>query len=147
MKIKGTEWYTAYRISQLEGSSFCMPCGSNMTLVKGSERGMEQMFFGYRMPVHEKDSAEVKELMAILKSSGVNTKLRTSKRGHTGIPAGTPFLEVFDEESTIALEKIFLNRGVVLSPNRYKEYGLEHINRPPQSAVQHSLLSKRFERK
>ena len=136
MKIKGTEWYTAsaYRGRQIEGS----------------ERSEILVSYGYRMPVQGRTSKEINELRELLKGDGVNTKLRSSKNSHTGIPAGNPFLEVLDEKSAIALEKIFLKRGVVLETDRYKEYGLEYINRTPKQVspvVKRSFFDRLFGRK
>ena len=117
MKIRGTEWYTANAI--------------NFIPVEGGGRKV-QTLYGYRMPVSGKKDSETEELMALLKADGVeNIKLKTSKHDHSGIPKGTPFLEVLDEESVIALEQIFLKQGIELPTDRYKEYGLEYIKRQP----------------
>lgn len=121
MQIRGTEWYTAY--------------GTHFEPIKGSERTKVQTVYGYRMPVEGRSDKEIKELMDLLKSDGVDAKLRTSKHEHSGIPAGTPFLQVLEEKSAIALEKIFLKQGIVLETDRYKEYGLEYINRTPKENV------------
>lgn len=136
MKIKGTNWYTA--------------CGTHFTPIEGSERTQVQTFYGYRMPVGEKTEKEIKEFMALLKSDGIDSKLKKSKHEHSGIPAGVPFLQVSDEESAIALEKVFLKSGIVLETDRYKEYGLEYINRTPKPvapAVKKSFFERLFGRK
>ena len=136
MKIDGTEWYTAsgYKSKQIEGS----------------ERSMIEVVYGYRMPVLSRSPKEISDLQNILKSDGVVAKLKTSKHDHTGIPAGTPFLQVLDEESAIALERLFLKSGINLAPDRFKEYGLEHIDRPKKevSIVQKKgILNSLFGRK
>ena len=136
MKIKGTEWYTA---TAYQGKQ-----------IKGSERSGVQVYYGYRMSVQGRTPKEINELKELLKADGVNTKLRSSKVNHTGIPAGTPFLEVLDEESVIALERIFLKEGIVLETDRYKEYGREYINRPPRQispTLKRSFFDRLFERK
>ena len=136
MQINGTNWYTA--------------SGYHGEQIKGSERSMIRVWYGYCMPIQDKDEKETKSLMGILKADGVITKLKTSKHTHTGIPAGTPFLQVSDEESIIALEKIFLKQGIELSPDRYKEYGLDRILRPVKDSVapvaKKSIWSKFFGR-
>ena len=137
MKIKGTEWYTA--------------CGIKFTPIEGSERVELQKFYGYRIPVQDKNSKELNELITLLKTDNVNVKLKTSKHDHTGIPKGTPYLQVLDEKSAIALERIFLEQGITLSPDRYKEYGLKYINRTQNeklnSSLKKSFLNCLFERK
>lgn len=136
MQIRGTEWYTA--------------SGTKFTPIEGSERTQVQTFYGYRMSVAGRKDSEVKELMALLKSDGVNAKLKISKHSHTGIPKGTPYLQVLDDESAIALEKIFLKDGIELPTDRYKEYGMEYINRTPKvvpQVVQRSFWDRLFGRK
>lgn len=114
MQIKGTNWYTA----------------SGVTFTPTKEGGTRaKTVYGYRLPLHDKSVNEMNELRDLLKSEGVTVKLKSSKNAHTGIPAGKPFFEVLDEKSVIALEKVFLQEGITLPPDRYKEYGLEHINR------------------
>ena len=136
MKIEGTEWYTAsgYKSKQIEGS----------------ERTMVGVLYGYRMPVLGRNPEEISDLQDVLKSDGIVAKLKTSEHDHTGIPAGTPFLQVLDEESAIALEKLFLKSGISLPPDRFKEYGLKQIDRPKKemSVVQKkSIWGSLFGRK
>ena len=136
MKIKGTQWYTA--------------CATKFTPIKGSERVQFQTLYGYRMSVKGRKKEEIKSLIDQLKADGVTAKLKVSKHEHSGIPAGTPFLQVLDEESAIALEKIFLKEGIVLETDRYKEYGMEYINRTPKQitpAVKKSFFDRLFGRK
>ena len=133
MKIKGTEWYTAN--------------GIRGTRIEGSERSAIQVLYGYRMPLKDRTTAEIIELRELLKSDGINTKLKTSKHEHTGIPAGVPFLEVLDEDSAIALEKTFLKQGIQLPTDRYKEYGLEYIKRTPDPVVIKTIWDNLFGRK
>ncbi len=135
MQIKGTKWYTA--------------CGTKLEEIEGSERVFVKKIYGYRMPVGSKKDSEIKDLIDLLKSDGVHAKLRTSKNDHSGIPKGTPFLQVLDEESAIALEKLFMKQGIELPSDRYKEYGLEYINRTPKKmapAVQKSFWKRFFGR-
>lgn len=137
MQIEGTEWYTA--------------CGTKFTPIEGSERTQVQTFYGYRMPVGGKKDSEVKDLIALLKSDGVHAKLKTSREDHSGIPKGTPYLQVLDEKSTIALEKLFMDQGIELPVDRYKEYGMEYINRTPKAelapVVKKSFWDRLFGRK
>ena len=136
MQIKGTEWYTA--------------CGTKFAPIKGSERTQVKTLYGYRMPVSGRDEEEIKALVDQLKADGVEAKLKTSKHDHSGVPSGTPFLQVLDEKSAIALEKIFLESGITLETDRYKEYGLEYINRTPKPiapAVKRSFFERLFGRK
>ena len=109
VEIKGTKWYTASatKFIPVEGK------GTKVCIV-----------YGYRMPVEGRSEQELKNLMNQLPSDGINAKLRTSKNEHTGIPAGTPFLQVLDEDSILSLEEIFLKQGIELPMDRYKEYGI-----------------------
>lgn len=131
MQIKGTEWYTA----------FCDP-----SLKDGASKAV----YGYRMPVLGKNAKELEKFMASLKAEGVDVVLRTSQNSHVAIPVGSPFIQVLDEKSAIALEKIFLKQGIELPQDRYKEYGLEYINRTPNkldSLIKKSLWDRLFGRK
>lgn len=132
MQIRGTEWYTALR-------------------TYSDEKGNQVSVYGYRMPVQGRDSRELKEFIALLKADGVDVKLRVSSNSHLGIPAGTPFIQVLDDESAIALEKIFLKQGIELPTDRYKEYGMEYINRTPKAelapVVKKSFFDRLFGRK
>ena len=114
MKIKGTEWYTACAVK----------------LVKKGNSAKVEGKYGYRLPVEGRSPEEIKEMQNLLKADGVSSSLKTSMKDHTGIPAGTVFIEVLDEKSATALEGIFLKQGIDLPADRYKEYGLEIINRP-----------------
>ena len=137
MKIKGTEWYTSREIK-------CTP-------IEGSDgRVYIQKLYGYRMPVPGRTTKELKELMTLLKSDGIDTKLMTEEGLETEIPAGTPFLQVSNEKSAIALENLFLKQGIVLKEDRYKEYGLKRINRPAKEVnpvVKKSFLGFFFGRR
>ena len=136
MQIRGTQWYTA--------------CGTYSTPLKGGERAQVQTVYGYRMSVQNKDIKELKELLEQLKSNGINARLKTSKHDHTGIPKGTPFLEVLDEKSAIALEEVLWEQGIELSKDRYKEYGLEYINRTARKLsppVKKSFFVRLFRRR
>ena len=113
MQIRGTEWYTA----------FCDPSLKN---------GASKAVYGYRMPVQGKDPKELEKMMSDLKKEGVSVILRTSQNTHVAIPAGSPFIQVLDEESAIALEKLFFKKGIELPTDRFKEYGMEYINRTPK---------------
>ena len=132
MQIKGTEWYTA----------FCDPSLKN---------GASKAVYGYRMPVQGKEEKELKKMIAFLKQDGVDVILRTSQNSHVAIPAGSPFIQVLDDESAIALEKIFLKQGIELPTDRYKEYGMEYINRTPKAelapVVKKSFFDRLFGRK
>ena len=142
MKIKGTEWYTAMG-RKMEVKSFHDQDDDESTYVPVT-------LYGYRMPIQGRKPQDINDLRELLKADGVDTKLRSSKHNHTGIPAGTPFLEVLDEKSAIALEKIFLKEGIVLETDRYKEYGLEYINRTPKQVspvVKRSFFDRLFGRK
>ena len=135
MKIEGTEWYTA--------------CGTILP-DEGHEDKKEQVLYGYRMPLASKTPEEITNLIEQLKSEGVKVKLRTSEHEHTGIPKGTPFLQVLDEKSAISLEKSFLKKGITLEKDRYKEHGLEYINRTPKqitTVVRKSFFDRLFGRK
>ena len=127
MQIKGTDWYTA----------FCDPSLKN---------GASKAVYGYRMPVQGQDRKEVEKLIVNLQKDGINVVLRTSQNSHVAIPAGSPFIQVLDEESAIALEQNLLKKGIKLQTDRYKEYGLEYINRTHpkelESAVKKSLWAR-----
>ena len=109
MQIKGTDWYTA---------AGRLPSG--------------EVSYGYRRSVKDLTATELTKLVHLLKSDGINTILRISQHDHRGVPAGTPMLEIFDEESILAFEGM-LPKGV-LPADRYKEHGLEYINRPARKA-------------
>ena len=144
MKIRGTEWYTAVGEKQIEKSSHSESSDETPTMVS-------IIFYGYRKPVQGKSLAEINTEINELKSKGVEQiKLRTSVHSYTGIPAGTQFLQVLDEKSAIALEKIFLEKGIDLPSDRYKEHGLGYINRTPKvikPVVKKSIWSCLFGRK
>lgn len=118
MQIKGTNWYTACRKPSWKP-------------IPGSERvEVGHFIYGYRMPVGDRPSKEVNEYIKMLKDEyGVTAVLKKSKQAHTDIPAGTPYLTVWDEKSIIALEKMFLENGIELRPDRYKEYGMSSFIR------------------
>ena len=131
MQIRGTEWYTALRTYP-------------------DEKGNQVSVYGYRMPVQGRDSRELKEFIALLKADGVDIKLRVSPNSHLAIPVGTPFIQVLDNQSAIALEEIFLRQGVDLPADRFKEYGMEYINRTPKQVpqvVQKTFWDRLFGRK
>ena len=117
MKIKGTNWYTA----------FCDPSLKN---------GASKAVYGYRMPVQGKKQEEIDKMIADLKKEGVRVVSRTSQNSHVAIPAGSPFIQVLDEESAIALEQIFLKKGIEVPTDRYKEYGMEYMKRGELSRPQ-----------
>lgn len=138
MKIEAKEgaWYTAEEITG--------------TPIEGSERVLIGRRYGYRMPLEGKTPEEIEKLKNTLKSEGVEAELKISSEKYTGIPAGTQFLEVFDEKSAIALEVRFLKQGIKLLTDRFKEHGLEYINRTPKEvnpAVKKSIWDRLFGRK
>lgn len=124
MKIKGTDWYTAVDEKRVI-KSFHDDDEESPTYVPVT-------YYGYRRSVQGKSETEIKAEIEDLKRKGIeHIKLKKSMHAYTGIPAGTFFLQVLDEDSVIALEKSLLKEGIDLPTDRYKEYGLKYINRPP----------------
>ncbi len=102
MKIKGTDWYTAV-------TSKITPNGLYTLLT-------------YRRSLAGKSEREIEEMQQALAEEGVVTKVKSSRHNHTGIRAGTLFLQVADRDSVDKLERIWGERGIELDPHRYDEY-------------------------
>jgi len=108
MKISGTEWYTAAR-SKLQSDS--------------QDVGLPPpVFLTYRCSVENQTEEQIQAKQAELAAKGIKTKLKQSKYDHTGIPAGTPFLQIADEESVANIEKLWGLMGLELDAHRFDEY-------------------------
>ncbi len=144
MRIRGTDWYTAVGEGREVKSFHNEDDDEPQTYVPVT-------YYGYRKSVQGKTQDEINAEIEDLKRNGVeHIKLRKSVHSHLGIPAGTPFLQIFDEQSAIALEKMLLKKGIELPADRYKEYGLGYINRTPKEispAVKVSIWDRLFGRK
>ena len=103
MRIKGTsEWYTA--------------------ALERHDPNQPELLLSYRRSLAGKSEEEIDKLQEDLFSEGVNTVLKSSRHNHTGIPAGTPYLQVEDEASVARLEHLWGKLGIELDPHRYDAY-------------------------
>lgn len=101
-KIEGTKWYTAHG---------------------RDEKG--KPWYGYRMSMKGRPMDEVLGLIKQLDFDGIKCvggSVRTSSINHTDIPAGTPFIQVSDEQSVQNLERIMKEQGIKLDPYRFQIY-------------------------
>ena len=100
MEIKGTGWYTA-------------------GVYDTDKTGKPYFFPTYRRSLEGMTLRDKTLLMNL----GVLTKKRRSHRNHTGIPMGTPFLQVEDPQSVKKLEEYWTKKQVIkLDPHRYDAY-------------------------
>ena len=106
MRIEDTRWYTAVKtVRTPEGWRYVN---------------------GYRMKLEGFSNDEVMSKMEQLAADHISSTLKTSRKNHTDIPAGEPFLEVFDPESVKNLEQIFKEANIYLNPKRF-QIGYEHV--------------------
>ena len=103
MKIKGTaDWYTA--------------------AVDRFGKKRSGVLLTYRRSLAGMSDKEIESIQQDLADKGVSTTLQSSIRDHTGIPAGTLYLQVEDEESVSKLERLWGQLGIELDPHRYDLY-------------------------
>ena len=100
MRIEDTRWYTAVKTEKTpEGFRYVN---------------------GYRMKLEGFSTHEIMDKMQQLAADNISSTLKTDKVNHTDIPAGEPFLEVFDPESVKNLEQIFKDANIHLNPRRFQ---------------------------